>query len=63
MPSSNLSKLISDESEFIDFYPPNYIRGKHKYIFVTGGVYSSIGKGVFVASLSHLLQEYSYNVT
>lgn len=34
-----------------------------KYIFVTGGVTSSLGKGIFAASLAKLLQEHGYVVT
>lgn len=34
-----------------------------KYVFVTGGVTSSLGKGIIAASLAKLLQERGYNVT
>ncbi len=34
-----------------------------KYIFVTGGVSSSLGKGIFAASLAKLLQERGFVVT
>jgi len=34
-----------------------------KYIFVTGGVTSSLGKGIISASLAKLLQSRGYNVT
>lgn len=34
-----------------------------KYIFVTGGVVSSLGKGITAASLGRLLKERGYNVT
>ena len=34
-----------------------------KYIFVTGGVTSSLGKGILCASLGRLLQERGYRVT
>lgn len=34
-----------------------------KYIFVTGGVTSSLGKGIISASLAKLLQERNYKVT
>lgn len=34
-----------------------------KYIFVTGGVTSSLGKGIFAASLAKLLQEHGFEVT
>lgn len=36
---------------------------KTKYIFVTGGVTSSLGKGIISASLGKLLQSRGYNVT
>ncbi|MGL4308500.1 CTP synthase [Cetobacterium sp. SF1] len=34
-----------------------------KYVFVTGGVVSSLGKGITAASLGRLLKERGYNVT
>ncbi len=34
-----------------------------KYIFVTGGVTSSLGKGIFAASLAKLLQGHGFTVT
>jgi CTP synthase len=34
-----------------------------KYVFVTGGVTSSLGKGIIAASLARLLQERGYSVT
>jgi CTP synthase len=34
-----------------------------KYVFVTGGVSSSLGKGIIAASLAKLLQERGYSVT
>jgi len=37
--------------------------GKTKYIFVTGGVTSSLGKGIISASLGRLLQARGYKVT
>lgn len=36
---------------------------KAKYIFVTGGVTSSLGKGILAASLAKLLQSRGYSVT
>ena len=38
-------------------------RSKTKYIFVTGGVMSSVGKGVATASLAYLLKARGYKVT
>ncbi len=34
-----------------------------KYIFVTGGVLSSLGKGVAAASIGNILESYGYSVT
>ena len=34
-----------------------------KYVFVTGGVTSSLGKGIIAASLAKLLQERGFSVT
>ena len=34
-----------------------------KYIFVTGGVVSSLGKGITAASLGHLLKARGYRVS
>ena len=39
------------------------VMSKTKYIFVTGGVTSSLGKGIIAASLAKLLQERGYSVT
>ncbi|MCK5815845.1 MAG: CTP synthase [Flavobacteriaceae bacterium] len=36
---------------------------KTKYVFVTGGVASSLGKGIIAASLAKLLQKRGYSVT
>ena len=34
-----------------------------KYIFVTGGVCSSLGKGITVASLGMLLESHGYKIS
>ncbi len=34
-----------------------------KFVFVSGGVISGVGKGIITASLGRLLNEYGYNVT
>ncbi|MBI1183801.1 CTP synthase [bacterium] len=39
------------------------LNSKTKYIFVTGGVTSSLGKGILAASLAKLLQARGYRVT
>ena len=53
----------TDETEAIEFFPPNYRIGRTKYVFVTGGVMSGVGKGVFSASLGHLLKHYDFTVS
>jgi CTP synthase len=40
-----------------------YIMNQTKYIFVTGGVTSSLGKGIIAASLAKLLQARGYRTT
>ena len=34
-----------------------------KFIFVTGGVLSGLGKGITIASIGKLLQSHGYSVT
>src|SRR5690606_2872544 len=54
---------------FCDFKPhlhqkySNLVMADTKYIFVTGGVSSSLGKGIIAASLAKLLQARGYRVT
>src|ERR1700688_2175806 len=56
---------------FFCFLPPDHLKkinriNNHfmaKYIFVTGGVTSSLGKGIFAASLAKLLQVRGLSVT
>ena len=55
--------MRSDDSEYLDFFPPHYRIGRTKYIIVTGGVMSGVGKGVFTASLSSLLQHAGFSVS
>jgi len=38
-------------------------RKKVKYIFITGGVVSSLGKGITASSLGLLLKQRGYKVT
>lgn len=38
-------------------------RGRHKVYFVTGGVVSSLGKGIISSSIGKLLQARGYNIT
>lgn len=42
---------------------PKVIMQTTKYVFVTGGVTSSLGKGIIAASLAKLLQERGFSVT
>ena len=42
---------------------PKYTMNNTKYVFVTGGVTSSLGKGIIAASLAKLLQERGFSVT
>ena len=42
---------------------PNNTMHTTKYVFVTGGVTSSLGKGIIAASLAKLLQERGFSVT
>jgi len=42
---------------------PNNTMHNTKYVFVTGGVTSSLGKGIIAASLAKLLQERGFSVT
>ena len=49
-------------------YPDQFILlnstvAEDKYVFVTGGVTSSLGKGIISASLANLLQARGYSVT
>jgi len=59
----NAHRAKTDDSEAIDFFPPNYRIGRTKYMFVTGGVMSGVGKGVFSASLGHLLKHYGFTIS
>jgi len=53
----------TDDREYIDFFPPGYRIGRTKYIVITGGVMSGVGKGVLTASLAHLLKHRGFSVT
>jgi CTP synthase len=55
--------IRTDDSEHLDFFPAHYRVGRTKYVIVTGGVMSGVGKGVFTASLSHLLQFLGFSVS
>ena len=58
--SRELFTKISDastESEFFSPMPPNYRKGKTRYVFVMGTVMSGLGKGIFSSCLAKLLQD------
>ena len=47
----------TSDSEFINTFPPGYVRGRHKYVFVVGTVMSGLGKGIFSSSLAKLMKD------
>ena len=58
--SKELLTKISDtstDSEFFAPLPPNYKKGKTRYVFVMGTVMSGLGKGIFSSCLAKLLQD------
>jgi len=50
---------ISDKSSGENFsaYPEGYVKGKTKFVVITGSVMSGIGKGIFSSSLGKTLQD------
>ena len=48
---------VSDETEFYTPMPSGYIRGRTRYVVITGTVMSGLGKGIFSSSLAKLLQD------
>lgn len=58
MPKKELEKLASktEEHEFYTPIPDGYVKGKTKFVIVTGTVMSGLGKGIFSSSLSKLLE-------
>ena len=57
-----IKKYISDKLKFSYFFRKGYEMNT-KYIFVTGGVVSGLGKGITAASLGRLLKNRGYKVT
>ena len=57
---SILEKVVTLHECFIKY---KIMAHPTKYIFVTGGVISSLGKGIISASLARLLQARGYKVT
>lgn len=57
MQKKELEKLASktEEHEFYTPIPDGYVKGKTKYVVVTGTVMSGLGKGIFSSSLAKLL--------
>ena len=53
----------TEENEFYNPLPAGYVKGKTKYVVVTGTVMSGLGKGIFAGSLAKLLQLKGLNVT
>ncbi|MBN2376541.1 MAG: CTP synthase (glutamine hydrolyzing) [Sedimentisphaerales bacterium] len=53
---------VSDETEFYTPMPSGYIRGRTRYVVITGTVMSGLGKGIFSSSLAKLLQDKGLNV-
>lgn len=59
--------MLSDLNECVNFASRSYfipnMSNSTKYVFVTGGVTSSLGKGIISASLAKLLQARGYSTT
>ena len=49
--------------ELVLLLKPRETMSNTKYVFVTGGVTSSLGKGIIAASLAKLLQQRGFSVT
>ena len=54
---------VSDETEFYTPIPAGYVRGRCRYVVITGTVMSGLGKGIFSACLAKLLQDKGLRVT
>ena len=52
-----------ENQELVLLLKPNKNMNNTKYVFVTGGVTSSLGKGIIAASLAKLLQARGFSVT
>lgn len=60
MSNENLLASVSDvstDSEYFSPYPDGYVKGKTKYVVVTGTVMSGLGKGIFSSCLAKLLKD------
>jgi len=60
-PSTNLNNVTEQNSETKDKI--SAIPKKTKYLFITGGVLSSLGKGIASASIGYLLKQSGFSVT
>jgi CTP synthase len=54
---------LTEFLELVLLRKPKNTMSNTKYVFVTGGVTSSLGKGIIAASLAKLLQERGFSVT
>jgi len=54
---------LTENLELVLLRKPKNTMSNTKYVFVTGGVTSSLGKGIIAASLAKLLQERGFSVT
>ena len=59
----SLHDFITDKRYLSQQQHNNNTMNQTKYIFVTGGVTSSLGKGIIAASLAKLLQARGYRTT
>ncbi len=59
--STDILKSLSEKSDEHEFYtglPNGYVRGKTKYLVITGSVISGVGKGTFSSCIGNLLKMY-----
>lgn len=56
MSEVDFEKVSESSSSYDDFTPDNYNKGDYKYIVVTGGVLSGLGKGLVTASIGKMLK-------
>ncbi len=48
---------VSTDTEYFSPIPAGYVKGRCKYVIVTGTVISGLGKGIFSSSLAKLMQD------
>ena len=64
MPTKNELEKLAGKTEEHEFYTPipdGYVKGKTKFVIVTGTVMSGLGKGIFSSSLSKLLENNGFS--